>query len=263
MECQYCKSNFKTNSSLNNHQKTAKYCLSLQGSESKKKFECEDCNAIFTLKSTLEKHQTRCVYNLPDIKKLKQQISLLRQQVISLQSDKLNLQSDKLDLQERYDHLAETLAKRSTITTTNNTINNIMNMSVFDKSEDDINKIVEEKYDKNYLIQGQKGVARFTSMYVLKSDDKTKPPIYLITDKSRGNGKYKVSESEMVTDIGMSGLTKKVQPSIKKKAINIAAIEPNFIVNEHLFDGYQEVFDMEDDNGIFRKELVRILEQVE
>ena len=36
MECQYCKSNFKTNSSLNNHQKTAKYCLSLQGAKSKK-----------------------------------------------------------------------------------------------------------------------------------------------------------------------------------------------------------------------------------
>ena len=99
MECQYCKSNFKTNSSLNNHQKTAKYCLSLQGAKSKKTFECEDCNAIFTLKSTLEKHQTRCVYNLPDIKKLKQQLIILRQQVISLQSDKLSLQSDKLSLQ--------------------------------------------------------------------------------------------------------------------------------------------------------------------
>ena len=58
---------------------------------------------------------------------------------------------------------------------------------------------------------------------------------------------------------GMLGLTKKVHPSIKKKAINIAAIE-NGLEDEKLFDGYQEVFNMEDDNGVFRKELIRILE---
>ena len=261
MECQYCKKVLCTLNSLKVHQTKTKSCLKIQGKPTKGEFICK-CGKSFTQKHHLLDHQTICVSNgtyitelINDNEKYKQQLLLLSQQVISLQSD-------KLDLQERYDHLAETLAKRST-TTNNNTINNIMNMSVFDKSEDDINRIVEENYDKNYLIQGQKGVARFTSMYVLKSEDKTKPPIYLITDKSRGNGKYKVSESEMVTDIGMSGLTKKVQPSIKKKAINIAAIDPNFIVNEHLFDGYQEVFDMEDDNGIFRKELVRILEQVE
>ena len=271
MECQFCKKILSSNSSLNFHQKNTKSCIKIQNIENTNGIHtCSLCNKHFNVKANLLRHQDVCKANnkfILDLKdelqisinnneKLKQQLLLLRQQVISLQSD-------KLDLQERYDHLAETLAKRSTTTTTNNTINNIMNMSVFDKSEDDINKIVEENYDKNYLIQGQKGVARFTSMYVLKSEDKTKPPIYLITDKSRGNGKYKVSESETVTDIGMSGLTKKVQPSIKKKAINIASIEPNFIVNEHLFDGYQEVFDMEDDNGIFRKELVRILEQVE
>ena len=270
MECQFCKKILSSNSSLNFHQKNTKSCIKIQNIENTNGTHiCSLCNKHFNVKANLLRHQDVCKANnkfILDLKdelqistndneKLKQQLLLLRQQVISLQSD-------KLDLQERYDHLAETLAKRST-TTNNNTINNIMNMSVFDKSEDDINRIVEENYDKNYLIQGQKGVARFTSMYVLKSEDKTKPPIYLITDKSRGNGKYKVSESEMVTDIGMSGLTKKVQPSIKKKAINIAAIDPNFIVNEHLFDGYQEVFDMEDDNGIFRKELVRILEQVE
>ena len=263
MDCQYCNKKLSSKSSLLLHQRKTSYCLKIQGKSLKGEFNCEYCGQDFTYKSALQSHYQSCSANKPFVKD-----SLIKCQNYEMENRELKkriilLEKDKLDLQERYDHLAETLAKRSTITTTNNTINNIMNMSIFDKSEDDINKIVEEKYDKNYLIQGQKGVARFTSMYVLKSDDKTKPPIYLITDKSRGNGKYKVSESETVTDIGMSGLTKKVQPSIKKKAINIASIDPTFIVNENLFDGYQEVFDMEDDNGIFRKELVRILEQVE
>jgi hypothetical protein len=185
-----------------------------------------------------------------DNQKMKEQILLLRQQVVSLQAD-------KLDLQERYDKLADTLAKRST--TTNNTVNNNLNLGVFDKTQEDISRLVNENYNKEYLLDGQKGVARFTNLHVIKSSDTTKPPIYVITDKNRGNGKYKVSDSETVIDVGMMGLTKKVHPSIKKKAINIAAIE-NTLEDEKLFDGYQEVFNMEDDNGVFRKELIRILE---
>jgi len=57
----------------------------------------------------------------------------------------------------------------------------------------------------------------------------------------RGNGNYKVSDTEVVTDIGMLVFIKKVHPSIKKKALNIAAVE-NGYGNEKLFDGYQEVF---------------------
>lgn len=249
MECKFCNNKFKNISSLNNHQKTAKYCLNIQGAKNHDIFECEGCKSTFTLKSTLDKHQIRCVYNTEIVRKMKEQLLLLRQQVVSLQSD-------KLDLQERYDKLAETLAKRST--TTNNTINNNLNLGVFDKSPEDIKRIVNENYDKNFLLDCQKGVARFTHLHVLKSPDESKPPIYVITDKNRGNGKYKVSDTEVVNDIGMLGLTKKIHPSIKKKAINIANIE-NCLENEKLFEMYQEVFNMEDDNGIFRKELIKIM----
>jgi hypothetical protein len=255
MECQYCKKILSSSYSLKVHQTKTKYCLNIQGKSTIGDYICK-CGKSFTQKHHLLDHMTVCVSNgkyisklISDNEKQNQQLMILRQQVISLQTD-------KLDLQERYDKLAETLAKRCV--TTNNTVNNNLNISVFNKTPEDINRLVNENYNKDYLIDGQKGVARFTNLYVLKREDDSKHPIYVITDKSRGNGKYKVSETETVTDIGMLGLTKKVHPSIKKKAINLAANDA--FNDEKLFDGYQEVFNMEDDNSIFRKELVRIIE---
>ena len=77
-------------------------------------------------------------------------------------------------------------------------------------------------------------------------------PIY-----SRGNGKYRSSNSEIVIDNGMQGLTKKLHPSIKNKAINIA-INEDAMNNPSVYNGYQEVFNMDDDNSVFRQEMVRL-----
>ena len=49
MDCRFCKKIFSTKSSLNNHQKTAKYCLSLQDKYLQiTKFNCEFCDKHFT-----------------------------------------------------------------------------------------------------------------------------------------------------------------------------------------------------------------------
>ena len=143
--------------------------------------------------------------------------------------------------------------KPTSSTTTNN-----LNLGVFNKSSADIKRIVDENYDRTYLVQGQKGVAKFTHKHVLTNDHE-KPPIYVITDRSRGNGKYKISETEVVTDTGMSGLTKKVHPSIKSKAVFITSTSANPLEDEEMMAGYHEVFEMDQDNGIFRTHLAEIL----
>jgi hypothetical protein len=81
--------------------------------------------------------------------------------------------------------------------------------------------------------------------------------MYTITDKTRGHGKYKNSNSEVVIDNGMQGLTKKLHPSIKNKAINIAIVE-DAMNNKDIYDGYQEIFKMDDDNSVFREEMIRL-----
>lgn len=60
LECEYCKRNFSVKGSLLTHQKTAKYCLILQGKENENKYECNFCLKQFTLKQTLQEHLSIC-----------------------------------------------------------------------------------------------------------------------------------------------------------------------------------------------------------
>jgi len=63
--CKFCNSKFKSISSLNHHQKTAKYCLQNQTENQtiKKKsidFECQYCNKKLSNKHSLNRHLEVC-----------------------------------------------------------------------------------------------------------------------------------------------------------------------------------------------------------
>ena len=85
--------------------------------------------------------------------------------------------------------------------------------------------------------------------------------MYEITDRSRGHGRYKKSDSEIVRDHNMKGLTIKVLPSIKKKAIRIVQSEPFYFTNEALINGMNEVYALNDDNSSFRKEMIDLVDK--
>ena len=80
----------------------------------------------------------------------------------------------------------------NTINTITN-IHNTLNLSIFNRSDQDIKQLVEDNYNKEYLIESQKGVARFTYSHVLKTEP-NQMPMYTITD----NVKYKTSNTEVV-----------------------------------------------------------------
>jgi uncharacterized protein (UPF0335 family) len=240
MECQYCKTILKTNSALKQHQTKTKYCLKLQGKDNEKgTFICKGCNKDFHQKSNLTIHIKTCGFC--KTKNLLKRIEIL--------------EKEKKDLIQEKKDLIQTLAKNTRKTTN---IHNTVNLSVFNKSEEDIKQLVDDNYNKEYLIEGQKGVARFTHSHVLKTEE-NQMPMYTITDKTRGNGKYKSSNTEVVIDNGMYGLTKKLHPSIKNKAINIAIVE-DAMNNQDVYEGYQEVFKMDNDNSVFRDEMIRLAE---
>jgi beta-xylosidase len=62
MKCEYCNSEFKSTSALNNHKNKAKYCLLIQGKlEHKEKvYKCERCEKILSSKQYLELHKQKC-----------------------------------------------------------------------------------------------------------------------------------------------------------------------------------------------------------
>ena len=254
MECQYCKTILKTNSALKQHQTKTKYCLKLQGKDNEKgSFVCKCCGKDFHQKSNLTIHIKICSSYKPEI--LLKRIQLLENENNNLLKENNSLLEEKKEFLREKNDLIQTLAKNPRKTTN---IHNTLNLSVFNKSDDDIKQLVENNYNKEYLIEGQKGVARFTHSHVLKTEA-NQMPMYTITDKTRGNGKYKTSNSEVVIDNGMQGLTKKLHPSIKNKAINIAIVE-DAMNNEEIYNGYQEVFKMDDDNSVFREEMIRLSE---
>jgi hypothetical protein len=63
MFCEYCNTQFKTTSALNNHKNKAKYCLVIQGKIEERKeeiFKCNLCHKILSNKQNLEVHKQKC-----------------------------------------------------------------------------------------------------------------------------------------------------------------------------------------------------------
>jgi len=62
IECKFCKKKFCNKSSLKKHQKTAKYCLKIQGKGNiESKYKCEACNKSFTRKDLFIYHKNICI----------------------------------------------------------------------------------------------------------------------------------------------------------------------------------------------------------
>lgn len=80
--CEHCNREFKTKSSLNYHQKTAKYCLKERG-EILPSFDCKYCSEKFTRPDVLSNHMEKC--------SAKSNVVVLNQKI-----EKLSIENEKL-----------------------------------------------------------------------------------------------------------------------------------------------------------------------
>ena len=93
MECEFCKKTFSTKPNLITHQKTAKYCLEIQG-ETNTLFKCEYCEKYFTCNQRLNEHVTNICkikykYNYEqEVKKLREEMVLYKKQEKTRLKDK-------------------------------------------------------------------------------------------------------------------------------------------------------------------------------
>lgn len=228
-KCEYCNKLFSSKSNLSNHQKTAKYCLDKRQIINEE-YICS-CEKMFTTKINYERHIKTCkigsiLYYKEEEIKLKKELEYKDQQIKYILDE---LKNKDIHIKELESQLASiALAGVSKPTTTNNNISNInnkiLNISPFNLSDTEkFKNILDTKFDENYILDGQKGLAHFAKDNFLKDDDgKLK---YICTDPGRQTFKYKDELGDIQKDIKAKKLTKILIDAGLKKKNNKVAID--------------------------------------
>ena len=309
MNCEFCKKIFSTKSSLNNHKKTAKYCLQIQNKEINI-FSCKYCSKNFTTKHIFSKHLQRCKdKELQDQIIEKEALQKINKKDIELQQqfyfiEELNEKNKELyerdkKLQEKDKELINKLkekeeenyllkeqiaelkgqliyckgdhefikeiAKQPKTNNTNTTNNNLNITSVLDFNNlDKIKDLIHDDLNIQYIIDGQKGIARFVTDKLLK--DENGKLNYICTDQSRQVYKYKDNTGEIKKDVEAKKLTNyMIDGGIKKKTTDIAHnwyTEDDGNIDQNRFgimlNSQQSILNLDSDNSSFKKELSSI-----
>jgi len=272
-ECQYCKSVFKNNNNLKTHQKRTKYCLSLQKIENPDIIsdlkECEHCLKFFS-SNQLGRHLDTCkikknnyVKGLEDkVKDLEDKLKEKDSQITSLQFKLEIYKKDHDTIHEIYKDNYETI--KEIAKQPKNTTNRITFSSSMDFDVGKIKEIVETKYIEDYIFSGQKGIAKFAVENVLK--DETGNLKYICTDPSRQIFKYKDTAGNIMKDVEAKKLTNfLVDGGIKDKACDMSIkwwTDEDGKINGSkcglLLEQSESLREFDDDNTIFKKELVSL-----
>jgi len=292
MECEFCNTYLKTLSSLNYHKKSNKKCLEIQNKTDEIFSMCEYCDKKMTIQS-LKKHLLICKYKLlkQDNELLKQENKLLKQEIINykFEIDELKKENDdnkqlqienneeikksqmriveleavnKIYLQDR--EVVQKLAMQPKTTNTNNNDTRIkINNNFFDNPER-MKQMINEKLTKDYISEGQKGVAQFACNNLLKDENGNMN--YICSDTSRHIFKFQNSEGNIEKDVKANKLTNMlIEAGISNKALSMAPSlwtdeDGNINSNKFLiFSPYtNEISSMQIDNTVFRNELATL-----
>jgi hypothetical protein len=106
MICEYCKKELKNKSSLNYHQKTAKYCLKLQDKENpivtdnENKEQCQICMKYFTKRHIISHIQNSCITNINDLNNFIKQLRINNEDEIKQKEDEIKQKEDEIKQKE-------------------------------------------------------------------------------------------------------------------------------------------------------------------
>jgi hypothetical protein len=173
--------------------------------------------------------------------------------------DKYNiLLSDKKSTELKYDNLIEKITNEALSKTTHKTTHNNINISVFNRSDKDIKNIYNDNLTINHIAGGVQSIAKLIVDKVIR--DITGKPMITITDKSRGNAKYKLSTGEIVVDNGFEQFTQKHRNLIIKRMYSIATKPEHSVDFLDIYSktclGYNEIID--DSNGVnLKKNIIK------
>ena len=207
MECQFCHNVFSNKQNLNAHQRTAKYCLKIQGKDAKVEYKCKGCNKKFSSSRNLKKHRGRCRNDAQNQENL-----LLKQEIYLLKNIVKELREQLEKIQKDYKDLSLTAIKRPTSSKTmniNNFIKNMQPLRVQD-IESSVPLLTLEHHAK-----GAEGYAEFALEFPFK--DKI-----VCVDVSRNKIKYKNDDGDIIEDVGFRKMMIKLCKSLKDRSFNLS-----------------------------------------
>jgi len=232
-ECEFCNSNFKDIYNLKIHQKTAKYCLEIQRKKTEKDVEKEADKEV--------------------ISKLLLKIATLQRENNCL---KEQLQERKKELEENRQVIIDIAKTPKQINNTTN--NNLLMMTPFEMNTERFSNTIRESFTRDYMIEGQKGVAKFAVDKLLR--DENGKLQYVCTDPSRQIYKFKTIDGDMERDVKAQKLTKSIVDELKKKAQNITVetITDDSDIFMLITNNFQDINEMDTNNSDFRNTLASL-----
>jgi len=278
IECEFCKKIFTTKNILSQHQKKAKYCLSLQGISPSN--QCEFCDKKLCTNERLLTHYKVCKERQKkdvdtmkkkyekDIKTLETKIDKQTTEHKQELEKKIKEYEEKLfkqkqEYEEKLEREREVLRQiamkpTTTNTTKNMTINNTNTLNFEDK--DKLNRVIRTNINKKIVEKGQVGIAGVVYNNYLKDENGNQ--LYVLLDASRQNFQFRDKEGNLVTDVGAKILTDAVAASnLDREAANIAKDIPDLYDNRNK-DKFENVLsitgEFQKDNSAFRKEIVHL-----
>ena len=274
-KCEYCNNVFKSLKTLNQHKRLAKFCLVKQ----KKQLICEYCNDISYSDKDFEYHQNNCITFLKsknqeleekmkelqeenkDIVYYQNETEFYKKQLTEKNEQLVEKENQIKHLQDQIVSITKTAVSKPT--TTNNNINNkILNMSILNLDSENVKSIINDKYNLDVISEGQKGVAKFATNFLLKDSDGNLN--YVCTDASRKIFKYKNNDGELEKDMNAQRLT----DILTDNGIfnTTSQITKDHWTNDDgsidddkfskLFSKTLEINSLKEDNTIFKNELI-------
>jgi hypothetical protein len=277
LKCEFCNKIFSNKSNLKYHIKTNKTCQIIQHQNNV--INCEFCSKVFT-EQTIISHNKTCKKILneeikllqiekdEEIKRLQiekdEEIKRLQiekdEKIKQLQMRILELETEnKIYLQDR--EVVQKLALQPKITNTNNNDNRIkINNNFFDNPER-MKQMINEKLTKDYISDGQKGIAQFACNNLLKDENGNMN--YICSDPSRCIFKFQNSDGNIEKDVKAKKLTTMlIDAGIANKAMSVGPslwTKEDGGIDSNKFETYgpytTEIVSMQIDNSVFRNEL--------
>ena len=240
MNCDHCDNIFKNKSILIHHQKTAKYCLSIQENNGKKVkhlFQCDYCYKYLSQKIDLERHNMKCKIRKEELirEEYKPIISDLKEKLEEKNNIILEQKSTIKDLQDKLENIAIKAVQRPT--TTNN-MNKTQINNFIQKMEPVTRKQLVDNASHltiEHIQKGASGYAEYALEYPLKDR-------IACVDYSRRKIKFKDTDGNVVTDPEMLKLAPMFFESIKEKSSELVYGLNNPEMDSAMFEEVAKLF---------------------